>query len=110
MNNLRKLVLDYFDLFSKKDLNSLETMFSKDISLRDWEIEACGLAKVIEANKKIFRSVETIVAKPKVLIIDGFRVAAELEIIVNNKDTLRVVDIIEFDDNQKIKKIKAFKG
>ena len=93
MNNLRKLALDYFDLFSKKDLNSLEKMFSKDISLRDWEIEAYGLAKVIEANRKIFSSVETIVAKPKVLIIDDFRVAAELEIIVNDKDTLRVVDI-----------------
>ena len=37
-------------------------------------------------------------------------VVAELEIVVNDEETLLVTDILEFDDDEKIKSIRAYKG
>lgn len=49
---LKDLAKRYFDLFSKKDINNLRILFSKDIVLKDWEIEANGIIEVEEVNKK----------------------------------------------------------
>ena len=38
-------------------------MFSEDVDLRDWEINAIGIESVLDANLKIFNSVKTIKAK-----------------------------------------------
>ena len=37
-------------------------------------------------------------------------VVAELEIVVNGEEKLLVTDILEFDDDEKIKSIRAYKG
>lgn len=42
----------YFKTFSDKDLSGLDKMYSKNVSLRDWEIEAKGIDEVQKANKK----------------------------------------------------------
>ena len=34
----------------------------------------------------------------------------QLEVLVNDKENLSVVDILEFDSDYKIKSIKAYKG
>ena len=85
-------------------------MFSIDISLRDWEIEATGIDNVIEANTKIFNSVETIVINPLRIYQEQQTVIAEIEIVVNDTEKILVTDILEFDDTNKIKFIRAYKG
>ena len=49
MNNL-KLARRYFDIFQKKELHKLEKMFAKDIELRDWNISAKGIRKVLKTK------------------------------------------------------------
>ena len=49
--SLIKSSKEYFKTFSNKDLLGLENMFSKDVSLRDWEIEATEIDEVLKANK-----------------------------------------------------------
>ena len=44
---------EYFRKFSNKDLSGLKKMFSRDVSLRDWEINVRGINQVIEKQKKI---------------------------------------------------------
>ena len=86
-------------------------MFSKDVSLRDWEIEATGIDEVLKANKNIFKSVDSIKAKPLRIYNDGNTIVAELEIDINNgQESLLVVDVIEFDGENKILEIRAYKG
>jgi hypothetical protein len=108
--NLKKLAKQYFETFSRKDLDGLEVMFTGDVTLRDWEISATGIDEVLAANKKIFDSVEYIHVLPLNLYQDGNTVAAELSIVVSGAVHLRVVDIITFNDSGKISSIKAYKG
>ncbi len=105
-----EIAKQYFKIFSKKDLNGLLEMFSKDIKLIDWEIKAQGLEQVIETIRNIFESVESIKINPYAIYNDDKAVIAELEIIINSKqEILQVVDIIEFDNEFKISAIRAYK-
>ena len=109
MQNKEKLIR-YFKLFSEKNIVQLREMFSEDISLIDWEIKAFGIDEVVEQNLKIFNSVSSIEVKLKSFINEGKRYAAEIEIFINKKDVINVVDIIEFDEKGFIKSIRAYKG
>ena len=106
--------LEYFTTFSEKDSDGLRNMFSNDVYLRDWEILANGIDEVVAANKDIFDNVESIVATPirvwDFLSHEDNVVVAELEIVVNGEEKLLVTDILEFDDDEKIKSIRAYKG
>lgn len=109
-NKLEKIARKYFNLFSKKNIHELKDMFSNDIKLRDWDLEVNGLDNVIEAISKIFNSSEYLTIKIIELYFDVNVVVAELEIIVNKVNKIKVVDIIKFDNKSKITNIKAFKG
>jgi hypothetical protein len=73
-----------------------------------------GIDEVLKANQNIFDSVDTIVVKPirvwDFLSQEDNVVVAELEIVVNDEVTELVTDILEFDDDEKIKSIRAYKG
>ena len=101
----------YFKTFSNKDSEGLRNMFSDNVYLRDWEIFANGIDEVVDANQNIFDSVNTIVVTPIQIISNGTNyVSAELEIVVNDEETLLVTDILEFDDDNKINSVRAYKG
>lgn len=110
MKNLKKLSIEYFDLFSNKDIEKLKEMFDSSINLRDWEINAKGIEEVIKANLNIFNSVDTIKVNPILIVEQDQYIFAELDIVVNDKESLKVVDIIEFNEKSKITNIRAFKG
>lgn len=101
----------YFDTFSNMDLPKLEELFSDNVTLRDWEIQAEGKRDVLAANEKIFNAVTNIHVDPLKLYEDGNTVIAELRISVDSgKERFLVVDIIDFDNEKKISAIRAYKG
>lgn len=106
----KDIALSYFECFSKKNISSLIDLFSNDIVLKDWEIEAKGIDEVIAANKNIFNNVKSIFIEIKNLYQEENVVIGELKIILNHSETLNVVDIIEFNEKNKIKSIFAYKG
>ena len=57
---MENLVKTYFEIFSNKDIKGLENLFSDDVFLQDWDILAKGKKQVLDANKNIFDSVESI--------------------------------------------------
>mgnify|MGYP001442272158 CR=1 FL=1 len=111
---MKGLALKYFRLFSEKNIDALFHMFDEEVSLRDWEIKAQGRVNVLTAMRETFESVESI----QIDIINIYeltyekKVIAELEIVIdgNTEESLSVVDIIKFSDEEKILAIKAFKG
>ena len=108
--NLIEITEQYFKSFSDKDLSGLENMFSKDISLKDWDTNAQGIENVLEINKEIFKNLNHILVTPSRIFNDGNTVIAELEININNgEQTLLVLDIIEFNKENKIMEIRAYK-
>ena len=106
---MRELVIKYFEDFSNKDLAKLSDIFSEKIRLQDWDILAVGKQNVLEANKNIFNSVDTISVNLKELYIDKNVATCIIEIVINNEETLKVIDIIKIDTNGKIKEISAYK-
>ena len=108
--DLKNLCLKYFNAFSNKDLERIEEMIVAGVQLRDWDIKAYGSIDLIAANKRIFDSVESIIVIPVAMYQEGSTVIAELEIIVDGKEHINVVDIITFNEQQKIIKITAYKG
>tara|TARA_Y100001978_G_C23458447_1_gene321172 strand:- start:141 stop:476 length:336 start_codon:yes stop_codon:yes gene_type:complete len=108
--NIKEIALNYFNIFSQKDIGGLRTIFDDNITLRDWDIDQTGIENVLKANMSIFEQVKTIKVIPQTIITENNLLSAELKIIIDDKDELKVVDIIEFGTNGKIISIKAFKG
>ena len=110
-NDLKEICKLYFNLFSKKDIDGLSKLFSNDVTLRDWDILAIGKDEVIAANKNIFDNLDRINVKLlSQSLVHNDRVFNQILIEIDNKETLRVVDIISFDNNGLIKKVEAYKG
>ena len=109
--NVKEKCKLYFDLFSKKNINSLSDFFSDDIILKDWEIYANGKTEVVEANKNIFDNVETInIELVCQSSINESIVFNQILIEIDSKETIRVVDVIQFNVEGLITKIEAYKG
>tara|TARA_B100000989_G_scaffold222284_1_gene169908 strand:- start:683 stop:1012 length:330 start_codon:yes stop_codon:yes gene_type:complete len=106
---LVELAKKYFDFFSNKDIQNLKNLFSENVILKDWEIEAKGKNEVVEANKKIFNSVESITVTPKNIYQDKFVLICVIEVLINKVERLNVIDILKFNKNKKIEEISAFK-
>ena len=100
---------NYFKYFNNQDVIKLSRMFDENIVLVDWVIKVTGKSKVIEANKNIFKKFKKIKVKIKKMLTNKNIVIAELEIKLSSKLKINVVDILEFNEFGKLKKITAFK-
>lgn len=100
----------YFKSFSNRDINTLSSMFSKKITLRDWKVKAKGLKNVIKENENIFKNCKSIRVKPIKIFQEKKTIIAELLIRINKSKNLLVIDVIEFDKQNKIKSIRAYLG
>jgi hypothetical protein len=107
-----KILKNYFDLFSKKDIEKLSLLFSNDIYLQDWTAKIKSKKKVILFNKKIFKKFKFI----KVNLLEIFynrkknSYCCKLKIALNKKKIIDVVDLIYLNKQKKIKKIVAYLG
>lgn len=109
MIDRKDLTLKYFELFSDKNIKLLAEMFSNDVKLIDWEINANGLQEVLLANEKIFENTKTIKVKPKLLAEVDDTVLAKIEVLIDDVLVINVVDVITFNKEHKIKEILAYK-
>lgn len=107
---LKELALNYFDAFSKADIASLRFLFSDKVCLRDWNIDVLGIESVIIENSKIFETLKAISVEVVNLYEDSQTVVAELIISANGVPAIKVVDILNFDEEYKIVSIRAYKG
>ncbi len=107
---LKKLVKQYFKAFNIHSTDQLSKLFSKNIQLRDWDVNLKGINNVLLHNKKIFSNNKKIHVKIKDLSFNKKTVFAELLIQINKNKNINVIDIISYNDKNLIKSIKAFIG
>lgn len=106
----KETLIEYFKLFSEKNISDLQNMFSDDVILVDWNIFASGKEKVVEANKNIFESVNTIEVTPICFYSNSdFSYSVQILIIVNDEERLDVIDNIKFNNEGLITSIEAYK-
>ena len=107
--NLKNNVERYFKFFSSKNLIGLESQLSDDVILRDWDIFAEGKKEVIRANKNIFDSVNSINITLKEFYREDKVAVCLIEIEINQSEVIKVIDVIKFNKEFKIKEISAYK-
>jgi len=101
----------YFRIFANKNLDKLKKLFTKDKILIDWENKIIGRRKVLNFCKNLFEKNEIKIKVIKIYTLKNrYTTSCQIEITLNKKNFLRVVDIIYFNKNYKIKKIEAYKG
>ena len=106
---MERLIKEYFKFFSNKDILSLEKLFAEDVKLVDWETYAKGKDEVIKANKKIFDQVDTLQIEVNNLYINGQTAICLIDILINKSEKLKVIDLIKFNNDNKITLISAYK-
>ena len=104
-----QIALMYFQRFCKKDVASLEVLFSDSIVLTDWDVQVIGKENVLNFNNRFFNSVNEIRIDVDRVAIGHDTIIAEIKVILDNKVVAQVVDVIEFDQDNKIKEIRAYK-
>lgn len=100
----------YFEAFSNKDLEKLSDLYADNVTLSDWEpLFFDSKEQVLKANKELFDSVNSVNIKLKRIGSNSNTVFAEIDILINEDTNLYVVDILGFDEQNKIKSIRAYK-
>lgn len=107
--SISQVALLYLKSFAEKDLGSLEVLFADNITLSDWEGSLVGKENILNFNKKLFNTINNISVDVVKVAVGQSTVMVELRIVLNNKQAINVVDVIEFDDDNKIQAIRAFK-
>jgi hypothetical protein len=99
----------YFQSFCKKDTASLEVLFSDSILLTDWDVMIIGKQNVLNFNQQFFNRVNNIRIDVDKVAVGLDTVIAEIKVIIDNVVVAAVVDVIDFDQDNKIKEIRAYK-
>ncbi len=96
--------------YEAKDIDYISSLFSSDVLLRDWNYEVVGREAAIREFSKNFEDAKQLSIEVLRIFSSEAGVAAEVEIVVNNSEVLRVVDVISFDKDSKITSIISYKG
>ena len=107
---LSKIAIKYFDAFSRADILCLKKCFSDGVSLRDWSLDANGIESVLNEFTNIFKSLSDVNVDVVNIYEIESTVIAELIITAKEIGSIKVVDILSFDENEKIRSIRAYKG
>ena len=109
VKNYKIRTIEYFDAFNNKDIITLKELYSKNIHLKDWEVDVTGRNKVLDINKKLFN------LQFEVYILDMVqsenRTINTLNILFPEDGvSIEVIDVITFnEDTFEIESIRAYK-
>lgn len=110
MADIEALTRKFISAYEQKDLDAIAGMFSAEVILRDWNTEVAGYEAAIQEYTNNFQAADTLEIKIHNLLVHGLTAAAVLEIVVDGVETLRVVDLLSFSEDGKIRSIVAYKG
>ena len=125
MNKNIQQLRNYFQAFADKNIEVLTEMFTDDIILIDWNNTFTGKDQVINEVQGIFANFKTIKLEvtdifSSLNIINADRgettvsipkddsFACEIVIVFDDLEPLYIMDLIEFDDEGRIKKLTAY--
>jgi len=125
MNKNIQQLRKYFQAFADKNIEILTEMFTDDIILIDWNNTFTGKDQVVNEVQGIFTNFKTIKLEvtdifSSLNIINADRgettvsipkddsFACEIVIVFDDLEPLYIMDLIEFDDEGRIKKLTAY--
>jgi len=106
-----QIVEDYLYFFENKDVDSVSELLSDECSLTDWNVgNIQGKDNIVGFFVNLFESVDEIDVNISHIHEDfnGILIC-EMNLEIDS-ETMLVADVIEFDDDNKIKALRAYKG
>lgn len=104
------LVRAYLAAYAARDLAAIEPMFADVITLRDWKIRVAGKVAALAETRQNFEATQHLAIDVLALYARDGGAAAELKIVVDQRDTIYVVDVFDFDAEGRISAIRAYLG
>lgn len=103
--NKESVVDKYFNSFNNHSVEEMANLMDNDIRLVDWDIDVVGKNNVLQTIQQIFDKTSDI----SIEMVKSFSSEniVGCELIINNN--LKVFDVIEFNDCNKIVEIRAYK-
>ena len=100
----------YFKCFQKKDINNLSNILSDSVYLEDWENKIKGKKKLLSFLKIVFSKNSFEIKTQNFFLHETQKiVSCQILITLKNKEKIKVLDIISFNNKFKITKIEAYK-
>ena len=81
-----------------------------NVILRDWNLEVVGRDAALREFAKNFEQASSLGIQINQLYASEIAVAAEIEIVVNGVEGLRVIDVLTFNESMEIVSIVSYKG
>ncbi len=100
----------YLAAYASRDLAAIETMLADTVTLRDWKIRVVGKAAALAETHKNFEAVQRLQIDVLAAYERPGGTAAELRIVIDERDTIFVVDAFDFDAQGRIAAIRAYIG
>ena len=107
---IEQLATDFLEAYEQKDISAISKMLSEEVIVRDWNLEVTGKDEALSQFTKNFEDGAELKIQIRKLYISESAVAAEIEIQVGSVESLRVIDVIEFDERYRITAIISYKG
>jgi len=104
-----QLAIRYFKAWAEKDIGTLDMLMADNIILTDWEGQALGKEAVLKFNQIVFEKCKSISVDIEKVAVGQDCVMAELGITINGATKIQVVDVLDYDQDDKIKRIRAYK-
>lgn len=97
----------YFEALNEKDLDKLEKLYHRNVELHDWNGSWYDSPVVLDFNERLFdEGLEF-----ELVESNQFEDRTYNHILIHTStETLKVIDVLYFDEDFKITKIEAFKG
>jgi len=107
--NYKILTNQYFEAFVNKDILSLSKLYSKNVHLKDWEVDVTGKNKVLDINANLFK--EQFDLHILDIVQSENKTINTLNIVLPEHGiNIEVIDVITFnEDTFEIESIRAYK-
>tara|TARA_Y100000034_G_scaffold76405_1_gene91812 strand:- start:2705 stop:3067 length:363 start_codon:yes stop_codon:yes gene_type:complete len=110
-NIIRSQVIeDYLQGFEDKDIDSVMELFSEKCSLHDWNVGVIGKDNLRQFFLGVFGDIENIEVNISHIHEDLSGILVCEMVLSLDETNLLVADIFEFDEEDRIKSLRAYMG
>ena len=104
------LTRKFLEAYEAKDLPAISNLLATEVLVRDWNLEVIGKEAALLEFAKNFEQARSLRIRIDHLYSSKTAVAAEIEIVVNGNQSLRVIDVLTFNEAMEIASIVSYKG